>query len=298
MRPTGVRLVRPRPPAVDNWCVTFHRALIGPAALAVPLILLTSAPLALATGVVMPTASAGPSCGDPSCQSMPTGNLPGWHQTFADDFMTSGAPDPLLWHMYRGHPGGDPGGLWDPSHIWATGGELVISAFQDPVDGNAWASGGLIASPAHSQTYGKYEVRFKMGNGQGIEHSILLWPTSNNWPPEIDFSEDDGAASRTSDTTTLHYGAQNTKITNTTKVDLTQWHTLGVEWTPGQIVYTLDDRDWATIDNPHVPSVPMSLAIQTQAWSCGPNAWEACPNASTPSHVNMDVDWAVAYAMD
>jgi beta-glucanase (GH16 family) len=229
---------------------------------------------------------------------MPTGDLPGWRQVFADDFTTSGAPNPTRWHVYRGHPSGDPGGVWDPSHLWVTGGQLVDSAFQDPVDGDAWASGGMIIAPAYSQTYGKYEVRFRMDNGQGIAESIMLWPTDNVWPPEIDFSEDNGAPSRTSDTTTLHYGASNTKITNTTSVNLTQWHTLGVEWTPGKIVYTLDGQDWATVISPNVPSVPMSLAIQTQAWSCGANAWEYCPSSTTPSHVNLDVDWVVAYAMD
>ena len=217
---------------------------------------------------------------------------------FADDFTTPGAPTPTLWHVYRGHPGGDPGGTWDPSHLWVTGGELVNSAFQDPADGNAWASGGMIVAPAYSQTYGKYEVRFRMDNGQGIAESIMLWPTNNVWPPEIDFSEDNGAPSRTSDTTTLHYGADNTKLTNTMSVDLTQWHTLGVEWNPGKIVYTLDGQDWATVNSSNVPSVPMSLAIQTQAWSCGANAWEFCPGAGTPSHVNLDVDWVVAYAMN
>ena len=54
-----------------------------------------------------------------------------------------------------------------------------------------------------------------------------------------------------------------------TKVDLTQWHTLGVVWTPGRLVYTIDGRNWATVANANVPSTPMVLDIQTQAWACG-----------------------------
>jgi beta-glucanase (GH16 family) len=254
---------------------------------------------ALALGLLAPAArAAGCSAPDPSCTPMPVGDLPGWHQTLAEDFTSSGAPTPTRWHVYRGHPSGDPGGTWDPSHMWVTGGQLVIDAFQDPADGGAWASGGMIEAPALAQTYGKYEVRFKMSSGLGIAHTIMLWPTSNVWPPEIDFSEDNGAPSRTQDLATLHYGPSNTKLTDLTTVNLTQWHTLGVEWTPGRLVYTLDGTDWATVTNANVPDVPMSLALQTQAWSCGINAWEYCPSATTPGHVTMDVDWIVSWSPD
>ncbi len=231
---------------------------------------------------------------DPSGVPMPVGNLPGWKQVFSDDF-TETTLNPAVWKVYWGQPGGDPGGWFDPSHVYTSGGMLVISAYQDPADGGAWATGGVSTSPSFDQTYGKYEVRFRMDAGVGIAHTILLWPQSNAWPPEVDFSEDNGG-DRQTDYATLHYGASNTMIQNQLAVNLTQWHTLGVEWTPGRLVYTVDGRDWATVSNPNVPSIPMSLDIQTQAWACGTSSWEHCPNATTPAHVNLDVDWAVAYA--
>ena len=61
-------------------------------------------------------------------------------------------------------------------------------------------------------------------------------------------------------------------------------------------MYTLDGRTWASVTNANVPSIPMVLDIQTQGWACGTSTWEKCPNASTPSRVNLDVDWVVAYA--
>jgi beta-glucanase (GH16 family) len=145
------------------------------------------------------------------------------------------------------------------------------------------------------QTYGKYLVRFRFDSGVGIAHAILLWPADNSWPPEVDFSEDNGAGRQT-DYATLHYGPSNTMVQHSLSVDLTQWHTLGVEWTPGRLVYTIDGRSWATVNDSQVPSVPMVLDIQTQAWACGTSNWEQCPNATTPSHVNLYVDWVVAYA--
>jgi hypothetical protein len=39
----------------------------------------------------------------------------------------------------------------------------------------------------------------------------------------------------------------------------------------------------------------MQIAVQTQAWQCGANSWEQCANSSTPSEVDMDVDWIAVY---
>jgi beta-glucanase (GH16 family) len=230
---------------------------------------------------------------------MPVGNIRGWREVFSDDF--SGTSLSWRWTSYRGVPGGDPGGFFDPTHVSVAAGQLVIGAYKDPAD-NAWdagpttyVSGGISSSPSFAQTFGKYLVRFRFDAGVGIAHAILLWPQSNAWPPEIDFSEDNGA-NRQTDYATLHYGSGNIQIQQKTAVDLTQWHTLGVEWTRGRLVYTLDGHNWATVANANVPSMPMVLDIQTQAWACGTSTWEQCPNATTPANVNLHVDWVVAYA--
>jgi hypothetical protein len=39
----------------------------------------------------------------------------------------------------------------------------------------------------------------------------------------------------------------------------------------------------------------MNLAMQIQAWGCGITSWEQCPNSSTPSVANLDIDWVVVY---
>jgi beta-glucanase (GH16 family) len=237
-----------------------------------------------------------PTAADPSGVPMPVGNLPGWRQVFSDDF-TGSALDTNLWHVYSGQPGGDPGGWWDPSHVVVQNGMLVLEGHRDPLDGNKWTTGGLALQPAYAQTYGKYLVRFRFDAGTGIAHAILLWPAGGGWPPEVDFSEDNGS-NRQTDTSTLHYGASNSTISNDINVNLTQWHTFGVEWTPGKLVYTLDGKVWSTVENVNVPSIPMVMAIQTQAWSCGTSTWEQCPDSATPADVNLYVDWAVGYAMD
>jgi beta-glucanase (GH16 family) len=236
---------------------------------------------------------------DPSGVPIPTASPRGWREVFADDF--TGTSLDWQWTAYWGVPGGDPGGFFDPTHVTVSGGELVISAHKDPADDawdagpNTYVTGGVSSSPSFAQTYGDYLVRFRMDAGQGIAHAILLWPQSNAWPPEIDFSEDNGGQRQT-DYATLHYGSGNTQVQKSVAVNLTRWHTLGVQWTPGKLVYTLDGRSWATVTNANVPSIPMVLDIQTQAWACGTSTWEQCPNAGTPARVNLDVDWVVAYA--
>jgi beta-glucanase (GH16 family) len=236
---------------------------------------------------------------NPSGVPMPARNPRGWRKVFSDDF--NGSRLDSKWKAYRGQPGGDPGGFFDPRHVTVSGGELVISAFHDRAD-DAWdagpdtyVTGGISSSPSFAQTYGKYLVRFRMDAGRGVALAILLWPRSNTWPPEIDFAEDNGRNRRTN-FATLHYGPNNTQVQKTVAVDLTKWHTLGVQWSRGKLVYTLDGTDWASVSNAHVPSIPMVLDIQTQGWACGTSRWEQCPSASTPTHVNLDVDWVVAYA--
>ena len=229
---------------------------------------------------------------------MPTGSPKGWREVFSDDF--NGTALDWQWTSYLGQPGGDPGGFFDPSHVTVSGGELVIGGYQDPSDlewdagPDTYVTGGVSSSPSFAQTYGKYLVRFRMDAGQGVAHAILLWPQTNTWPPEIDFSEDNGS-DRQTDYATLHYGADNTQVQKQIAINLTRWHTLGVVWTKGKLVYTIDGVNWATVTNANRPSVPMVLDIQTQGWACGTSTWERCPDSGTPSHVNLDVDWVVAY---
>jgi beta-glucanase (GH16 family) len=231
----------------------------------------------------------------PSGQLAPTAVPAGWKLAFTDDF--TGTKLNSRWFAYGGQPGGDPGGYWATSHVQVANGILQLKGYRDPKYGNRFVTGGVSTSHGFTQTYGKYLVRFRVDQGQGISYAALLWPANNSWPPEIDFAEDNGVAARPTTQATIHYsgpGKSDLQITAKKNVALTAWHTLGVEWTKGKVRYTLDGQVWATIASTHVPSVPMALDLQTQAWYCGHN-WEHCPAASTPGEVDMDVDWVVAY---
>jgi beta-glucanase (GH16 family) len=223
---------------------------------------------------------------------MPAGDLPGWKRVFWDDF-TGSALNAQAWGTYSGQPGGDPGGLWDPSHVVVHDGMLELQNYRDSALSGRWVSGGLSSARALKQTYGKYLVRFRMDPGYGIAGIVLLWPSSGGWPPEIDFAED-GGGNRRETTATLHYGAGDLQIARSVTSDFSTWHTAGVEWTAGRLVYTLDGAQWATVSGWQVPSEPMEMDIQTQAGTCG-QAATPCPDGSTPDHVNLQVDWVVAF---
>jgi hypothetical protein len=238
-----------------------------------------------------PTPSPTPG-GTPSGAPMPTGDIPGWNMVFSDDF-TGTALKASAWGSYSGQPGGDPGGWWDPSHVVVHNGMLDLQTYRDPALGNRWVSGGVSSAPALTQLYGKYLVRFRIDKGVGVSGVLLLWPSNGGWPPEIDFGED-GGGDRSQSTATLHYGASNSQIQQSVTADFSQWHTMGVEWTAGQLTFTLDGAVWGTMNSAHVPSIPMELDLQAQAGTCG-DAWVPCPDATTAAHVNMQIDWVAAY---
>lgn len=236
------------------------------------------------------TAGGGSASGVP----MPQGNLPGWKQVFADDFSGTSV-DASKWGMYSGEPGWPKGGRWDPTHAVVSGGLLTLETYKS--DGGVWTSAGMSSAKALQQTYGKYEVRFRAQAGDGVTFAWLLWPVKG-WPPEIDFAEDDDGT-RLKNAATLHYGASNSQVHRSVTMDLTQWHTLGVEWTKDALSYTLDGAVYATVTGSDVPSQPMVLDLQAAANPCGSStAGTSCAGSTTPPLVKIDVDWLVAYAPD
>ncbi|HET9691985.1 MAG TPA: glycoside hydrolase family 16 protein [Acidimicrobiales bacterium] len=258
-----------------------------------------------ATGALDRYAAGGFTASAVSGAPMPVGDLPGWHQTFADDF-TGTALDPTLWgNPFAGEPGGDPAAWWDPSQVTVGGGLLTLSTTytSGAPNGAHWVSGGISLRDSRAQAYGKYELRMRGDAAYGVADIAMLWPVSG-WPPEIDFYEDgwSAAGTRTGTSATVHWdGANYTFQVRQGTIDFTHWHTVGVEWTPGSIVYTVDGAPWATVTTTSiatagspdaanaVPSSPMVLHLQSQALQ----GWAG---SQTPGRSAMQVDWVVGYS--
>jgi len=259
-----------------------------------------------ATGATASSGPTGPSQSEkPSGEAMPVGDIPGWHQTYAEDF--NGSSLPAGWDAYTAQqPGGDPAGWWDASHVSVSNGELRILSSRDPAHCPAgctaiddFVSGGLQLY-GHAQTYGKYEIRMRADNAKGLGLTVLLWPTGS-WPPEIDMVADIGLSPRIGTAVgTVAWGSGNNPGVagvKDTSADLSQWHTWGAEWTAGKVVFTLDGNVWATVTNSNVSSAPMNLAIQMQAEPCNYYGGVAgCPDSTTPAASYFDIDWVTQYS--
>jgi hypothetical protein len=222
---------------------------------------------------------------EPSGYAPPSASaLAGYSQTYITDFI--GTSLSSEWDAYEGQPGGDPGGQFDAAHVAVGGGLLQIKTYQDPAFNNEWVTGGVCLCGITGQTYGAYFVRSRM-TGAGPTSVELLWPDGNVWPPEIDFNETYGGTSRTS--ATVHYSSANSQIGRSVNIDMTQWHTWGVIWTPNSITYTVDGTVWGTeTTSASIPNMPMHISLQSQTW-CS-SGW-ACP--TTPQ--SMQVDWVAQY---
>lgn len=221
----------------------------------------------------------------PSGRAPPAMNaLAGFQLIYQNGF--TGSALPRGWVPYSGVPNGDAGGQFAPSHVVVGDGLLQLNTWQDPSFNNEWVTGGLCqCGVAH--TYGAYFVRSRV-TGAGPTAVELLWPAAHVWPPEIDFSETGGATSSSS--ATLHFNSANQFVQRRLSIDMTQWHTWGVIWSPTSVIYTVDGRTWGVVNAPsEVPHLAMTLDIQQQTWCA--SGW-ACP--TTPQ--SLQVDWVAEYA--
>ena len=229
----------------------------------------------------------------PSGQAMPVGNLPGWKQTFSENFTTNvamgGFPGPYSakWMSYNNFGDSSGHGRYEQKIISAHNGELdlylhtengvPLGAAPVPlVDGGKW--GG--------QVYGRFSVRFKSDSLPGYGAGWLLWADSGNWNDgEIDFPE--GSLSKYMQA--FNHDVGNAKVNSlvvSPKVSWTAWHTATIEWKPSSVTFILDGRTIGT-DTRNVPKKALHWVLQTATSG-------TVPAASTAGH--LLIDWVSVWA--
>jgi Glycosyl hydrolases family 16 len=220
---------------------------------------------------------------EPSTQAPPPVNwLRGFVRSYCTDF--NGTNLPSGWGRFDGVPNGDPGSMFDPSHVVVANGLLSLNTQRSASNGGNWATGG-VCQCGLGRIYGTYLIRSRI-TGAGDDEDQMLWPVAHVWPPEVDFNETGLHLTETG--WYVHFGPSNHQIAKTLNVNLMRWHTWGVRWTLRQMTFTVDGHVWGVVRSPSViPHERMTLDMSQQTWC----------SIQCPSHpVAMQVDWVAEFS--
>lgn len=241
------------------------------------------------TGIELLTTSA------PSGQPMPTGDLPGWHQIFSDDFTTPAATGSFpgtaygsTWNGYDGSRDTSKQGLYSPAKtLSVSGGALTMNLHTENGTHLVAAPYPRLPGGAFGQTYGRYSVRFRADSVAGYKTAWLLWPDTDRWADgEIDFPE--GNLTGRIEAFSHHVGAPTQQDQFSTTATYSTWHTATTEWIPGRVTFILDGTTIGTTTTA-VPNTSMHFVLQT----------ETCTDGCTVSNTaagNVQVDWISIYS--
>ncbi len=205
---------------------------------------------------------------------------------YTQDF-SAGALDEANWDVYDS-VGNDGWGLRRPSAVDvvpspdATGGHLLrITATMGTGDAEGLLVSGGLSLEGYNQVYGRYTIRVRTdADPDRVTTGVaLLWPESNVWPRdgEIDFYEAwRDRITRTPVELSNHHAIDGVHVSEMVPLvtpsgelaDGTRWHTYVLDWRPDYLAVSVDGGPPAvvTTDPAAIPSTPMYLAVQLDAW--------------------------------
>jgi hypothetical protein len=231
----------------------------------------------------------------PSGEPMPVGDLPGWHQVVAEDFVRAASLGSFKtiygsgWNGYDGQPDTSANGVYTPAKVLSVAsGKLDMYIHTE--NGKHLVAAPVPPVPGLNQTYGRYSVRFRADPIPNYKTAWLLWPDGDWTDGEVDFPEgnlDDNISGYS------HCIGSNPEL-NCMSVDTaaryTDWHTATIEWKPGSLSLMLDGKllDTAT-EATAVPNTPMFWVLQTETGLDG-----VVPTDAASGHV--EIDWVTAWS--
>jgi beta-glucanase (GH16 family) len=240
--------------------------------------------------------SLGASATTPSGQPMPTGDIPGWHQVFADNFTQDvplgSFPAAVASRWGNSYPDGwkdtSTNGTYMPSkvvsiangmmnlHLHTEQGVHMVAAPVPTIPGAPGSDGGLL--------YGRYVIRFRADPVLGYKLAVLLWPDSGVWPRDAEANLTDTLWG------VLHYqgatSGSDAALFNS-QVTPTAWHTATITWLPSAVTFQLDGTTVGTTTT-GIPDTPMHLVIQAETWTSGGIPMDTAAG-------NIQIDWLTVY---
>lgn len=180
---------------------------------------------------------------------------------WSDEFDQDGAPNPQNWNFEIGDGSaqGIPG--WGnnelqyytdrPENVKVENGVLSITARQESFEGSNYTSARLVTKGLFEKKYGRFEARIKLPYGKGYWPAFWMLGEDSDgeeWPQigEIDIMEYLGDEPTTSfgtihgpgysggESISKEYTLENNRFD-------TEFHVFGIEWSPNQINWYVDD---------------------------------------------------------
>lgn len=163
----------------------------------------------------------------------------------------------------------------------------VTQAQSDQMWGYDYSSGLLVSN--FTQTYGYFEIRAELPEGQGLWPAFWLLGPENK---EIDVLEGLG-----SDTKAAHNAIHSNSVPTLGNAAFNPYgdgfHTYGVKWTAQTITFYVDRAEvWQTATPVDMHS-PMRMLVNL---AVGGN-WAGSPDASTPFPADLRVDYIHAFSL-
>lgn len=159
--------------------------------------------------------------------------------------------------------------------------------------GSPWSSPAK--APGFTFTYGYVESRVKVPAGKGLWPAVWLLPVDRSWPPEIDIMEILGNEPTK---THMHYHYLKSDGSHGDIGNAwigpnfsAGWHTFGVDWQPGSLVWYVDGVERARYTGSAVTSKASYLLLNL---AIGGN-WPGAPDASTVFPADYLVDYVRVY---
>lgn len=222
-----------------------------------------------------------------------TASAQAWQQVWSDEFhgttlnATNWTPITGAW------PYNDERQYYSPSAISVANGLGVITSTNQAQGGRLYTSGRMDTMGKRAFMYGRFEMRAKLPQTQGIWPAFWLLPATNQWPPEIDIMELLGhqpnktyGSNHWGNPPTSTYQTSSLQLATTTPNFATAFNTFACEWWPDRIDFFVNNTLFAT-HRSRVPQEPMYVIVNTAVGGF----WPGYPNGTTVFPQRFEIDW-------
>ncbi|MEL6563355.1 MAG: family 16 glycosylhydrolase [Pseudomonadota bacterium] len=159
--------------------------------------------------------------------------------------------------------------------------------------GADWLAGSLTTRDHFAQTYGYYEIRARLPEGQALWPAFWLVNDARSWPPEIDLIDVMGDETQVL-SSGVHSALWGDKVTSASKTlvsDLADdFNVYGMTWTPAHVIFTLNGLETHRLATPADMHEPMVLILNLAI-----GGWNGLSDATTPEDEAFEIDYVHVY---